>query len=99
MMGFFSKVFEGFLNVFAVILLIAGAIVGGVAAGFIGVIIGILATFVFEIIFFGVIAQIFTIRNLLEMQANNTDEEQRNYAIKDLLEKQNNILQDLVNKA
>lgn len=79
MMGFFSKVFEGFLNVFAVILLIAGAIVGGVVAGFIGVIIGILATIVFEINFFGAITQIFTIRNLLE--------------------KQNNILQDLVNKA
>ena len=99
MMGFFSKVFEGFLNVFAVILLIAGAIVGGLAAKFFGVIIGILATFVFEIIFFGVIAQIFTIRNLLEMQSSNTDEDQRNSVIKELLEKQNNILQEMANKA
>lgn len=99
MMSFFSKVFEGFLNVFAVILLIAGAIAGGVVGKFPGVIIGILATFVFEIVFFGVIAQIFTIRNLLEMQSSNTDEDQRNSTIKELLEKQNDILQEIVNKA
>lgn len=99
MMGFFSKIFEGFLNFFAIIILIAGAIAGGLAAKFIGVIVGILAAFVFEIIFFGVLSQIITIRNFLEMQASNTDEDQRNAAIKELLEKQNNILQEIANKA
>lgn len=104
MMEFFSNVFEKVLNLFAIILLIAGAIVGGViansfrASSFLGVLIGIAATFVFEIIFFGVIAQIITIKNLLEKQSGSADDDQRNYAVKELLEKQNNILLDIKNK-
>lgn len=107
MMGFFSDVFEKFLNVLAVIGLIGGTICGGIiGAGLhspgvlvLGVIIGFLATFVFEIIFFGIISQIITIKNILEQVAIDTDEQERHFVIKELLEKQNNILQEMVNKA
>ena len=107
MMDFFSKAFEKFLNVLAVISLIGGTIFGGFigsgsrSPGFIvlGVIIGFLATFVFEIIFFGIISQIITIKNILEQVSIDTDEQERHFVIKELLEKQNNILQEMVNKA
>lgn len=85
MLGFFSKIFEGFINVLAIILLIVGAIFGAAIIGgsegsvLLGIVVGVLVTFVYEIIFFGVIAQIISMKNLLE--------------------KQNTILQDMANKA
>lgn len=99
MMDFFADIFEKCLNVLAVIGLIAGAIVGGVTAKFFGVIVGVLATFVFEIFLFGFISQIIIIRKVLDEVSIDTDEQQRHFVIKELLEKQNNILQEMANKA
>lgn len=104
MMDFFADIFEKYLNVFAVIGLIAGAIVGGFKGFlldhvFLGVILGFLATFVSEIVFLGFISQIIIIRKVLDEVSIDTDEQQRHFVIKELLEKQNNILQEMVNKA
>lgn len=104
MMDFFSDIFEKFLNVLAVIGLIGGTICGGIIGYpldhvFLGLILGFLATFVSEIVFFGFISQIITIKNVLEEVSIDTDEQQRHFVIKELLEKQNNILQEIVNKA
>ena len=57
MMDFFSDIFEKFLNVLAVIGLIGGTICGGIIGYpldhvFLGLILGFLATFVSEIVFF-----------------------------------------------
>lgn len=104
MMDFFADIFEKCLNVLAVIGLIAGAIVGGIVGSsldhvFLGVILGILVAFVFEIFLFGFISQIIIIRKVLDEVSIDTDEQQRHFVIKELLEKQNNILQEMVNKA
>lgn len=104
MMEFFSNAFEKFLNVLSIICLIGGTICGGIIGYplehvFLGVIIGFFATFVSEIFLFGFISQIIAIKNVLEKVSIDTDEQERHFVIKELLEKQNNILQEMVNKA
>ena len=104
MMDFFAGIFEKCLNALAVIGLIAGAIVGGIVGTsldhvFLGVILGVLAVFVFEIFLYGFISQIIIIRKVLDEVSIDTDEQQRHFVIKELLEKQNNILHEMVNKA
>ncbi|MCM1322422.1 MAG: hypothetical protein NC041_08720 [Bacteroides sp.] len=101
MMQLFSDIFEKFLDVISVLILIAGAIVGGIIGNsfdhlMMGVIIGLLAVFISEVFIFGSLAQIIAIKTLLEEQSKMLKKIADNAAYSSSKqEKQSNISQKI----